>query len=1085
MAAALAVSAVPVNVQAAAAPKLSVSKKTVYVGDKLTLKVKNQPKGAAITWASSNKKVAQVTKKGVVKAVKVGTAKVTATVKTKAVKSAKAKTYKLSCKLTVKGTSVTVRTQTALKGALKNKKIKKITIKTSLARKFTIPKGTYSKVDLVVDAPKADVENSGVFKSITIKSIKPDTFTEKAKGNRFYIPAAAARLVVAEGAIVSDISVSNDASAGTQSVTIVVQSDANVAKVSLEEKTNAQVVAQKNASVNKVEVASKAKAEIVAEADAAVSEVAVQGKDASVAVVANGTVGKVSVQATASVAISGSAKEVPVTVAKEAAGTTVSASVTVNIEASADVKVELAAGAEGSKVKTDSASVSVEVKNGTTTKTEVTTPAGTKEVGAGQSTTVKDNTPNAADTPSTPGYTDTPSYPSNPSTPSNPNTPAETHEYASNNYQKVTKEVAYGTSVTSAQAIAVLPEKIELTDKNGTKSEVSVTWDWDAYKTDVAGTYTITGTFALPVGWTGTAPTLEASVTVQAKTTSDTPTETKHVYKRNSFGDAAKTVTVSYRTSKDDVLKDKVFESSVTLTATDNTTATVDVTWTCETYDANTAGDYVFTGTFSLPEGWEGTARELSVKVTVETAPEQPTHVYKTNSFGTEAKTVEVTCGTSKNDVLGNDVFVKSVTLTAVDNATADVDVEWACESYDAYKVGDYTFTGTFELPGDWTGTQEALSVTVKVKPAMENISVTAIAADTIGHNEDADGNSTLPQTKFNQTNAKVESAADGDGYVVTISGNLAVLISFASSNSSQGSHKWLALDIDTGLAKTESTYVTSIVDSTADSSFTEDNKESVEGYNGNDVGTAINTGDSVNTLHVLKYIKLDLLADGKELYCWIATDAEGTNKTKLTFKFVEDSDTTNTDVTYAVSAVSADKFKHNESSAESKPDTTAATKANQGAVDVAQKGYVVTITTKSGSDLYQFASSNVNQGTGVWVSLDIDLSSYFTEQQETKEGESANTIGWGKDGSTWSTITLPDPNEGADKNQAEDNHFWFDVKLGDMSDGASILRYMKIGDGDTVKIVPILVQLDDSANSVSNAKTELPVTNGGSQASE
>lgn len=585
MAAALAVSAVPVNVQAAAAPKLSVSKKTVYVGDKLTLKVKNQPKGAAVTWASSNKKVAQVTKKGVVKAVKAGTAKVTAMVKTKAVKSAKAKTYKLSCKLTVKGTSVTVRTQTALKGALKNKKIKKITIKTSLARKFTIPKGTYSKVDLVVDAPKADVENSGVFKSITIKSIKPDTFTEKAKGNRFYIPAAAARLVVAEGAIVSDISVSNDASAGTQSVTIVVQSDANVAKVSLEEKTNAQVIAQKNASVNKVEVASKAKAEIVAEADAAVSEVAVQGKDASVAVVANGTVGKVSVQATASVAISGSAKEVPVTVAKEAAGTTVSASVPVNIEASADVKVELAAGAEGSKVKTDSASVSVEVKNGTTTKTEVTTPAGTKEVGAGQSTTVKDNTPNAADTPSTPGYTDTPSYPSNPSTPSNPNTPAETHEYASNNYQKVTKEVAYGTSVTSAQAIAVLPEKIELTDKGGTKAEASVTWNWDAYKTDVAGTYTITGTFALPTGWTGTVTTLEASVTVQAQQqpvtpggdtekpgtdTPDTPEETKITLDKTEL-----TLSIDKPAELTATITPNTDGKTVTWTSSDDTVATV------------------------------------------------------------------------------------------------------------------------------------------------------------------------------------------------------------------------------------------------------------------------------------------------------------------------------------------------------------------------------------------------------------------------------------------------------------------------------------------------------------------------------
>lgn len=63
----------PTEVQAAAAPKLSASKKTMYVGDTVTLRVKNQPGGSTVTWSTGSKKVATVTKKGVVKAVKAGT----------------------------------------------------------------------------------------------------------------------------------------------------------------------------------------------------------------------------------------------------------------------------------------------------------------------------------------------------------------------------------------------------------------------------------------------------------------------------------------------------------------------------------------------------------------------------------------------------------------------------------------------------------------------------------------------------------------------------------------------------------------------------------------------------------------------------------------------------------------------------------------------------------------------------------------------------------------------------------------------------------------------------------------------------
>ena len=81
------------NVEAAR-KKVQLSKKTVTleVGKKVTLKLKNAPKKKKITWSSSNKKVASVSKKGVVTAEKAGKANITAKVSGK----------KYVCKVTVK-----------------------------------------------------------------------------------------------------------------------------------------------------------------------------------------------------------------------------------------------------------------------------------------------------------------------------------------------------------------------------------------------------------------------------------------------------------------------------------------------------------------------------------------------------------------------------------------------------------------------------------------------------------------------------------------------------------------------------------------------------------------------------------------------------------------------------------------------------------------------------------------------------------------------------------------------------------------------------------------------------------------------
>ena len=70
------------NAQAAKKKKVQLNKKTVTleVGKKVTLKLKNVPKKKTITWSSNKKKIASVSKKGVVTAKKVGKANIIAKV---------------------------------------------------------------------------------------------------------------------------------------------------------------------------------------------------------------------------------------------------------------------------------------------------------------------------------------------------------------------------------------------------------------------------------------------------------------------------------------------------------------------------------------------------------------------------------------------------------------------------------------------------------------------------------------------------------------------------------------------------------------------------------------------------------------------------------------------------------------------------------------------------------------------------------------------------------------------------------------------------------------------------------------------
>ena len=213
---------------------LNYTKKTLQVGKSVKLKASVKPAKAKakIKWSSSNKKVVTVSSKGNAKAKKKGSVKVTA-----AVKGTK---LKKRCRIIVEekavsetttaapaanvpapvnsGTSVPVVSPTptpikdtalivtqsdvskALAEAKEDPKITTVKVATEKAVEIELPEGDYSELNLLIDAPNAEVSNHAVFKKITINRIAKDTYTECAEDNVIDVNCPIGRIVIKEGA---------------------------------------------------------------------------------------------------------------------------------------------------------------------------------------------------------------------------------------------------------------------------------------------------------------------------------------------------------------------------------------------------------------------------------------------------------------------------------------------------------------------------------------------------------------------------------------------------------------------------------------------------------------------------------------------------------------------------------------------------------------------------------------------------------------------------------------------------------------------------------------------------------------------
>lgn len=206
----------------AAAPYVSL--KTTFKTLKVNQKYKMTLKNNKISWKikkveTTDKPIATVygktTSSVMIKGKSEGRATIRVHLKTSKRKANNTKTLRCRVKVvadtpvvTPTQTDAEVKTQAELDAALNDTNITKITINPTTAEKFVIAQKAYSSVDLIVDAPLSDVDNSGTFKSITIKNIKSETWTERAVGNTISVLAKKARVIAEKGASIKKITYS-------------------------------------------------------------------------------------------------------------------------------------------------------------------------------------------------------------------------------------------------------------------------------------------------------------------------------------------------------------------------------------------------------------------------------------------------------------------------------------------------------------------------------------------------------------------------------------------------------------------------------------------------------------------------------------------------------------------------------------------------------------------------------------------------------------------------------------------------------------------------------------------------------------
>ncbi len=416
------------------------------------------------------------------------------------------------------------RTQYRLNKLLKNKDVSHIVIRTDSERDFTIGSKQYLTKTLTVNAPNSEVTNAGRFAQINVEQIKESTFHEKAKGNKFYVTAPNARLVVEKNARVAGLSFAPDMrknpgakmdvivegtiqnfkvepkNQGTvvtedmiPNVTLNAGANASVYGVTVSAASNVSIVGENQAST-KVTVEETAKgttlnAQTPVRAELKASVEVVLGKAAKKSVL--------NILKAIEMLLAGEAENATIKVDKEAEGAKVKTEVKVEVQVSANVSLELGEGSEGSSVVVKDTEVKVEIENNTKEDVEIKDNAGnvTGTVGSGsdeQVTVTPTPQPTTPDTGSNGGTTTTPSTPTTPTptptpTPEDP-TPTPGPDEPGEETPAFSGTVSYIIGEGEATAVKFGEDNTAAVElAKGTEGKITITTDADStlYTVDV------------------------------------------------------------------------------------------------------------------------------------------------------------------------------------------------------------------------------------------------------------------------------------------------------------------------------------------------------------------------------------------------------------------------------------------------------------------------------------------------------------------------------------------------------------------------------------------------------------------------
>lgn|GEM_PF-5751159 len=184
---------------------------------------------------------------------------------------------------------------------------------------------------------------------------------------------------------------------------------------------------------------------------------------------------------------------------------------------------------------------------------------------------------------------------------------------------------------------------------------------------------------------------------------------------------------VAYGTSETEALA--LLPGSVVVVDSEGEGHTMDLTWSVSGYEAETAGDYTATGTFSLPADVEQGDISLEVSATITVLADDTAYL---DTIGSVNSGFTVPLGSSWSYVEG--LLAGTVDLTDNFGETYEVDLTWAGDNYDGEEAGDYTLVATFVLPEGLYNDGHDLEVTATVTVDVERPAVSSYNVELDGY---------------------------------------------------------------------------------------------------------------------------------------------------------------------------------------------------------------------------------------------------------------------------------------------------------------------------------------------------------------